>query len=191
MPRLTNSSPRYCKHRSSGQAVVTIDGKDYYLGPWNTQASKAEYDRLIGVWLAGGRRMPGFGLNDITVTEVIARFWEHAETYYRHVDGSPTSEIRSYKPPLAILNRLYGPTAARDFGPLALDAVRTVMIERGWVRRSINISVGRIKRMFKWAVAKELVPASVHHALSALAGLRRQDERPRKRARETRPGRNG
>jgi integrase len=172
MPRLINRNPSYRKHKATGQAIVTIDGKDYYLGPWKTQASKVEYDRLVGVWLAGGRRMPGSGLSDITVTEVIARFWEHAQTYYRHPDGSPTSEIRSYKPPLAILNRLYGTTPARDFGPLALDAARIAMIEKGWVRRSINISVGRIKRMFKWAVAKELVPPSVHHALSAVAGLR-------------------
>jgi hypothetical protein len=148
MPRLINSNPHYCKHKASGQAVVTIDGKDYYLGAWSTRASKDEYDRLIGIWLAGGRRMPSIGVDDITVAEVIARFWEHAQKYYRHTDGSPTSEIRSYKPSLAIVNRLYGTTAARDFGPLGLDAVRNVMIEKGWVRRSINISVGRIKRMW-------------------------------------------
>ncbi len=180
MPRLINRNPSYRKHKATGQAIVTIDGKDYYLGPWKTQASKVEYDHLLGVWLAGGRQMPGSGVSDITVTEVIARFWEHAQSYYRHADGSPTSEIRSYKPPLAILNRRYGTTPARDFGPLALDAVRIAMIEKGWVRRSINISVGRIKRMFKWAVAKELVPPSVHHALSAVAGLRPAGPTPRK-----------
>jgi integrase len=183
MPRLFNRNPSYRKHKASGQAIVTIDGKDFYLGPWNTKASKAEYDRVIGEWLAGGRNIAGAGLADITVTEVIARYWEHAQVYYRHPDGSPTSEIRSYKPPLAVLNRLYGTTPARDFGPLALDAVRNAMIEKGWVRRSININMGRIKRMFKWAVAKELAPASIHHALSAVAGLRAG----RTAARETAP----
>jgi len=183
MPRLVNSNPRYCRHKSSGQAVVTLDGKDYYLGPWGTKASKAEYDRLIGVWLTGGRQMPGGHASDLTVTEVVARFWEHAKTYYRHPDGSPTSEIRAYRPALAILNRVYGATPARDFGPLALDVVRTAMIDRGWGRKSINISIGRVKRAFKWAVAKELVPASVHHALSTVAGLRAG----RSAAKETEP----
>jgi hypothetical protein len=52
MPRLTNSTPKYRKHKASGQAVVTIAGKDHYLGPYGTKASKAEYNRLIGEWMA-------------------------------------------------------------------------------------------------------------------------------------------
>ena len=32
--------------------VVTLDGKDFYLGVWRSAASKAEYNRLIAEWLA-------------------------------------------------------------------------------------------------------------------------------------------
>lgn len=46
MPKLSNSVPKYRKHRASGQAVVTLDGRDFYLGPHNTKSSKLEYDRL-------------------------------------------------------------------------------------------------------------------------------------------------
>ncbi len=28
MPRLTNAAPKYRKHRASGQAIVTLNGKD-------------------------------------------------------------------------------------------------------------------------------------------------------------------
>lgn len=52
------SLPKYRKHRASGQAVVTLNGKDFYLGPHGTRASKAEYDRLLGEWLAAGRQLP-------------------------------------------------------------------------------------------------------------------------------------
>jgi len=45
IPRLTNSSPKYRKHRASDRAIVTLNGKDHYLGPHGTKASKAEYDR--------------------------------------------------------------------------------------------------------------------------------------------------
>ena len=31
--------------------MVTLNGKDHYLGKWNTKTSKAEYNRLIGEWL--------------------------------------------------------------------------------------------------------------------------------------------
>lgn len=171
MPRLTEQNPKYRRHRASGQAVVTIGGNDFYLGPWNTKASKAEYDRLIGEWLANGRR-PTLEATDINVDELIRRYWTFAETYYRKPDGTATSEVHLIQMALASVRRLYGPTPARDFGPLALEAVRNSMIEMGWVRGSINDHVGRIKRLFQWGVAKELVPPSVYHGLSAVAGLR-------------------
>jgi hypothetical protein len=38
--------------------VVTLNGRDIYLGKWNTRASRAEYDRLMGEWLASGRCLP-------------------------------------------------------------------------------------------------------------------------------------
>ena len=39
MPRLTHQHPKYRLHRASGQAVVTLDGKDRYLGPFGTTES--------------------------------------------------------------------------------------------------------------------------------------------------------
>lgn len=47
---------KYRYHRRSGQARVEIDGKTFYLGPWKSTASYAEYDRLIIQWLANCRR---------------------------------------------------------------------------------------------------------------------------------------
>jgi hypothetical protein len=49
----------YCLHKTTGQAVVTLDGRDVYLGRHDTPQGKAEYDRLIAEWLANGRRLPG------------------------------------------------------------------------------------------------------------------------------------
>ena len=49
MPRTPGISvPKYCKHKASGQAVVSLNGRDCYLGPHGTKASKTEYDRVIG-----------------------------------------------------------------------------------------------------------------------------------------------
>jgi hypothetical protein len=47
--------------KGSGQAVVTLDGRDFYLGPSGSVASRAEYDRLIGEWMANGRAPPPAG----------------------------------------------------------------------------------------------------------------------------------
>ena len=46
------------------------------------------------------------------------------------------------------------------------------MSRSGWVRTRINRDLGRIKHLWKWAAAEELVPASVFHGLQAVAGLK-------------------
>jgi hypothetical protein len=50
VPRLTKTVPQYRKHRASGHAVVSIDTRDFHLGPYLSKASLIEYDRLIGEW---------------------------------------------------------------------------------------------------------------------------------------------
>jgi integrase len=81
------------------------------------------------------------------------------------------------------LKDLYGETPASMFGPVALKAVRQKMIASGLARTTINQRIGCIKRIFKWAVSEELVPANVHYGLQAVTGLKRG----RSPARETEP----
>jgi len=174
MPKVTKSYVPKCRfHRPSGQARVTIDGRDYYLGPWKSRASLAEYDRLINEWLAGGRRLSNLdSAAGLTVLEVIRAYRRFARTYYvKH--GKPTSEITSLDDALKPLAKLYGRTAAADLGPKRIKAVRQAMIGLGWCRSHINAAVGRIKRMIRWATEEELVPGSVYHAVAAVSGLRR------------------
>lgn len=55
MPWSNNHLPKYRKHRSSGHAVVTLNGRDHYIGPHDTKVSMLDYDRLISEWFASGR----------------------------------------------------------------------------------------------------------------------------------------
>ena len=172
-PDSTPRVPSYRRHKPSGQAVVSLNGRDVYLGRWGTKASKAKYERLIGEWLAGGRcLLDGDHRAELTVAEVALPFWRFAKGYYRK-DGRPTQEVAEYRLVLRLLRQRYGSTRAVDFGPLALKALRQSMIDAGLSRGVVNQRVNRIKRIFKWAVAEELVPPSVHHGLSAVDGLRR------------------
>jgi hypothetical protein len=75
---------------------------------------------------------------DLTVNEVILAFWRHAERHYRRADGTTTNELSEYKQVFKILRGLYGDTPAREFGPLALKAIRRRMIDLGWCRRLIR-----------------------------------------------------
>ncbi|MCX7424740.1 MAG: hypothetical protein NTW96_03795 [Planctomycetia bacterium] len=113
--------PAYRRHKPSGQAVVTLSGRDHYLGMWNTRASRAEYDRLTGEWLAGGRFMPD-AQDDAgpTVAELLAAYWRFAKGYYRK-DGRPTSELDEYRQSKGSLLLLAGGigTQAACLGPRA------------------------------------------------------------------------
>jgi hypothetical protein len=48
-------TPSYRHHKPSGQAVVTLSGRDMYLGRFDSPERRAEHDRLIAEWLANGR----------------------------------------------------------------------------------------------------------------------------------------
>jgi len=78
-----------------------------------------------------------------TVNEVVLAFMEHADGYYCHADGTPTGETENFKAAMRPLTRLYGWTPARNFGPLALKAVRSAMIDGGLARTTINGRIGK------------------------------------------------
>ena len=52
MPKLRFQLPSYRRHKVSGQAIVTLNGKDHCLGAWQSKRSNAEYKRLLGEWMA-------------------------------------------------------------------------------------------------------------------------------------------
>ena len=58
MQRPQGKLPSYRHHKARGLAVVRLNGQDHYLGPYGSEASRREYDRLIAVWLAHGRSLP-------------------------------------------------------------------------------------------------------------------------------------
>jgi integrase len=172
-------------------AVVTLDGQDHYLGPWPAEqrkppaAAREAYDRLVAEWLANGRHLADAAADKpaVTVNEVILAFWRRAEAYYRREDGTATNELGEFRYTFRLLRELYGPTPAADLGPLKLKAVRQLMIAAGWCRNQVNKRTARIVRMYKWAVAEEMVPESTWRALTTVRGL----EKGRTEARESEP----
>lgn len=157
MPR-TSKPPAYRRHKATGQAVVTLSGRDFYMGRHGSKTSRQAYDRLVGEWLANGRRLPADTADNpaITITELLAAYLQHARAYYRK-GGRPTKEVSHVKNAIRIVKELYGRTPVHDFGPLKLKAVRQRLIDSGHNRTYVNDIVGRIKRMFKWSLENELV----------------------------------
>jgi integrase len=172
--------PKYRHYKPKDLAVVRLDGRDHYLGKYDSDESREKYRRLVAEWIASGRSArptPGPGAiadqaADLTVSELILAYVKFVDLYYVK-DGRPTVEPGNIRLVMRIVRRLYGSSPVHGFGPLALKAVRKEMIRAGGCRTEINRRVGRIVRMFKWGVSEELVPPSVHEALRSVAGLRK------------------
>ena len=171
MPRLTKSVPKYRLHKATNQAVVTISGRDIYLGPWKSKASLVEYDRLVGEWLAAGRPARLFDAeSSISISELCLQYWKFAKQYYVK-NGKPTGTQAGIKVAIRFLRKSYGHTNASEFGPLALRSLQHKMLEAGQSRRYINDNIDRIRRIFTWAVGEELISGSVTEALRAVPGF--------------------
>ena len=56
MPKLKdNQVPSYRLHKQSGQAIVTLNGRDVLLGKHDTKASRDEYLRVTNEWRVSKR----------------------------------------------------------------------------------------------------------------------------------------
>lgn len=175
MPTLRNKLPSYRKHKASGRAVVTLGGRDHYLGAFGSAESRREYERLMTEWLLNHKNtLPGDGQGPhqaSCVADLIVAYLKFADTYYiKH--GKPTSMIHRVRVALRYVVDEYGTQSPSEFGPLKLKAVREKMIERRLCVTTVNEYVAIIRRMFRWGVENELVPAATLHALQAVAGLR-------------------
>ena len=175
MPNSFPRIPSYRHHKPSGQAVVTLGGRDFYLGKYNSPSSRAEYNRLIAEWTANGGTLSANA--DFTVAELLAAFLKHAKGYHRKKEQEKISLAMR---PLRIL---YGKTPVAYFGPLSLKAVRQMMIDADLARTTINSRINRLRHIFKWGVENQLVAPGVLHGLQAVTGLRYS----RTTARETEP----
>lgn len=171
MPRLVHAVPKYRKHRATGQAVVTVNGHDHYLGPHGSIASKVEYDRLIAEFLAAGRSLTfGQPVMNLTVVELCADYLTHAKAYY---GTARTSEYHRIKALVRLLKVIYGRHLAAEFGPRQLRTFRETLIANGHCRTSINHSMRRLVRMFRWGVTEGHFPPAVSESLALVPALKR------------------
>jgi integrase len=180
--------------------------KDVALGKWGSKEARLEYEKVLATWVMHGRRLPDKQAeSDLTLNELMLLYYKHAEVYYGKSAGPVSSELNEIKLALRAL-RPFGAALANVFGPVALEKVRDAMIvqpivarskatdpatgEVRWVERvvrvglarsNVNKRVDRIRRMFKWAVAKDHVRVEVYQRLACLENL----QAGRSAARET------
>jgi len=81
--------PSYRLHKSTGQAIVVIKRKFYYLGKFGTEESRRKYEKIIGEYLANGRKAPSEptpAFRGLTVRAMLAGYLEYCRDYYHGND---------------------------------------------------------------------------------------------------------
>lgn len=167
MPKSRKKKPAYLLHKPSGRARVRVDGKDIYLGEYGSPASYEEYEDLVRDWMAHSGDVTSYTLE---VEDLVLVYLEHADTHYRK-NGRLTSEYHCLKLAFQPLIEQFGRSRARDFGPRAMKKVRQTFVDAGYLRKSVNAMINRIRRLFRWGVENEYVPVAVYQALCAVQGL--------------------
>lgn len=123
-------NPAYRYHKARNCAVVTIAGRDHYLGFHDSPQSWEEYHRLLAEHL-NRLRLPHqpetTSAVAMTVTELAAAYWKHVTSYYVK-NGRPTSEQAAIKLALKFMRRLYGSMPVSEFTPNKLKAIREALI---------------------------------------------------------------
>ena len=138
MPKLSKSLPKYRKHKRSGQAIVNLNGKDFYLGPHGTKASKLEYDRLIGEWLSNERELPGDRAGEVLVKQLLAAYWRHCRSYYVLQDGKASDEQRNIKYALRHVRRRNSSTSGIKLRPTKSNSHSLIRFTWLWGVRLIR-----------------------------------------------------
>ncbi|MEJ7590353.1 MAG: tyrosine-type recombinase/integrase [Planctomycetaceae bacterium] len=174
--------PTYGLHKPTGQARCYVNGKTVYLGLYGSEESRIRYGEIVAKVVSGqiidpiarskrgSTTCPESDDPGPSVGTLILVFLNHAKRHYVK-NGKLTTEYGIIESTVRPLNELYGMIPAKDFGPLSLKAVREKFIKFGWVRSSVNAGVNRIRRVFKHAVANELIEPGVLTRLQCVAPL--------------------
>ena len=108
-----------------------------------------------------------------SIAALAAAYIQFCKGYYLDENKQVKHEVNEIQYSLKPLTELFASLPANEFGPLKLIETRDHMITKDWARTLINRRIARVKRMFKWAVSRQLVSPMVHHALATVEGLKR------------------
>lgn len=164
--------PKYRLHRGSGLAVVTLAGRDHYLGRHGTPASRAEYLAKIAEWEASGGSEP---CDDATVDDLATRYIERSRDHYVK-RGRATSSLDRVVRVCELARELYGPMPVGKFGVVQFKAIRHQWLSGiaggpGLSRRTANQYAGQLREVFRWGVEEGLVPAAALQAIKAVKAI--------------------
>lgn len=165
--------PLYRRHTKDDVAFVEFRGKRHRLpGPYGSAQSKSAYRQFLREYVFADEpeRPPAFDAADSpSIAALVLTYLDFAVNYYGEASRNEYANMRYA---LAQLVESFGADDADEFGPKKLKELQTILAAKKIGRGYVNATIGRVKRMFRWAASEELVPPSLYHGLQCVDGLR-------------------
>lgn len=111
-----DTPPSLRLHKPTGQGRVILDGRHVYLGEFGSPECDARYEVIVRKW-----RLAQTDPANLTIDVLAIRYLEHAGTYYRRADGTPTGEAANIRAAIRPLVDEFGTTLVRAFTPIGPD----------------------------------------------------------------------
>jgi integrase len=162
--------PSYRLHKPTGLGVVTLSGKDFYLGPYDSPEARQQYLKLLSEWESSSRSQSFGEPNEyLTMAQVALSYLEYAREYY----GPDSSEYVNLKLAVKPISSLYADFPARSFGPAEFKACRQWWLTNpDRTRQYVNKQVKRLLRVIKWAVSEGKMRPEAHMACKCVEPLK-------------------
>lgn len=164
MPYSSSHIPAYRHHKPTGQAVVTIQKKDHYLGKYNSPKSKARYKELIEA-------------NFAQLKKITQHYLDHAKVYYQ---GS--TEVKRIYRAFELFHEEVGEVNAKDLSKFHMRKFLQGCVDRGFCRRYSNQLFGCLLRGLKWLSSNDLLEPNKYHDLRLVEPLKRGRSQARDRS---------
>ena len=183
------------QYHISGQSVVRIAGRDFYLGPHDSPESIARYAVLIGIYQANGLTLPddfdaasldiqAAALLGVQSPQTAAAEQAKQPKLVRHITAASREVARAKFANAPVdrkrherlcdkLDAKFGDVPADAFGPIKLREFRDDLVAEGLARKYVNRLTNLVIGMFKHAVASELIDVAKVEQLKTLEPLRR------------------
>lgn len=168
--------PNYRLHKASEQAFVELGGKRIYLGKHGSKASRLEYDRLIEIWLANGRKLPTIEtMSEMTCQELAIKYLDWAKEYHSRQPKS----FGHCQTAMRHLVKFFAKELVNNFKPASLlflqEQLITVKNKKGkpaYARPSVNRYITLVKQAFDHGVLHGWIEGNTVYALKVVKNLK-------------------
>ncbi|MEL7500053.1 MAG: site-specific integrase [Planctomycetota bacterium] len=177
------SAPKYRLHKKTNQAVVTVNGSDFYLGKYDSPKSHQRYKQVIADhWNPPGANLkptvPKANDGPTTITNLAVEFAK--KTIAKHSKESNEWKYQ-VKPVLKEIRETYGHLSASEFGPIRFENFRQTLVSRGLCRQVVRRKSTYVVQMFRLGVKLELIKPELLQRLLAVGPVEMTQQLKKKR----------